>query len=312
MWAARPDRRSTTNRSNGALRGLSEVPNLDGYDSETVSRVGRPSKLSNLGTEDFAKLEAVIRAGASVEVAGETIGVPRGTIYDWLKKGESEEVGPHRRLLRPRRASSRRERGRARRRESRRSRARGRGRRPRGYSSASSRSDAASRARNPSTPNPPATEKAFAEVIELASAGRADLEHFEWFCRPARARARRNMPLEAFQKRILIDHFGGARRDAGAVAEEERQDHTARGAGAVSPADRRRCRVCDRGREPRPGDDLARRRDRVHPSLPRALLARQGATRLSADSLARGHLADSRARRRCRHGRRRATDARAR
>lgn len=26
--------------------------------------------------------------------------------------------------------------------------------------------------------------------------------------------------------------------------------------------------MCDRGREPRPGDDLARRRDRVHPSLP--------------------------------------------
>lgn len=132
-----------------------------------MSRVGRPSKLSNLGTEDFAKLEAVIRAGASVEVAGETIGVPRGTIYDWLKKGESEEVGPHRDFYdRVERARAESEAGLVARIAS----VAGKG----SWQAAAWLLERQFPERwgkpgeKPATPNPPATEKAFAEVIELA------------------------------------------------------------------------------------------------------------------------------------------------
>jgi phage terminase large subunit-like protein len=45
----------------------------------------------------------------------------------------------------------------------------------------------------------------------LPNVGRADLEHFERFCGLLVLEQGGNMPLEPFQKRILVDHFGGAR-----------------------------------------------------------------------------------------------------
>ena len=60
---------------------------------------GRPTKLS---PEAIAQLEALVRAGTTIDVAAAAVGVSRGTLYRWLKQGEKARAGSAARELRDR------------------------------------------------------------------------------------------------------------------------------------------------------------------------------------------------------------------
>lgn len=65
----------------------------------TTGRGGRPPKLT---PDAIAQIEALIRAGATVDVAAQAAGVSRSSIYSWLAQGETARAGSPARDLRDR------------------------------------------------------------------------------------------------------------------------------------------------------------------------------------------------------------------
>jgi transposase len=60
--------------------------------AKTTGKVGRPTKLTPQVRDAFA---AHIRRGVWIERAASLVGIDKGNLYDWLKRGESETSGPH-------------------------------------------------------------------------------------------------------------------------------------------------------------------------------------------------------------------------